>query len=355
MKRGYFCPSFLLLASLLMTLPGSARGQGLDSVFDTSARESRMRSVTWDYQPGQAARRLAAGQARTDVPYQPQYQALVNPPIPVQTIKPIPGTTHTYVPVPDPPPEPRSGPADPTSGLRNVTGIELGGQLSRYNYQEPDLEVKNYGYKFGVNALLTGGLYDGWFVRGDLRFAAGDVDYEGSGEQGDQPDYLFELRALGGKDFLFGRFAVAPFTGIGYRYLKNDARGYSSIGSSGYRRESQYLYVPLGFQPRMRLNNGAHLALSVEYDFFVKGWQYSKLTDVYDGYPNMLNQQDNGYGIRGELMYMMSRWSFGPFFNYWNVGTSNYKCGFGSEYVICGVEPMNQTVEWGAQFRYKLY
>ena len=356
MNRGAFCLSSLVLAFVLAVPTGSASAQELDNVFDSSSRDARMRSITWDYQPGQAARRTAPARVASSAAYQGQYQAAQpQAVVPTQTIKAVPGTTHTTISVPEAPAE-KIAPKDPTAGLRNLTGVEVGGQFSHYDYREPGPDNKWYGYKFGVNSLLTKSFYDGWFVRGDLRFAAGDTDYDGTGTSLDEPSYLFEIRALGGKDFLFGRFSVAPFTGIGFRYLKSDGRGVTtSAGSSGYRRESEYLYVPLGIQPRMRLDNGDHLALSIEYDFFAKGWVNSLLHDIDDGYPDILNQQDNGYGIRGELMYLMNKWSFGPFFNYWNIGSSNYKCGFGTTDVYCGSEPYNQTVEWGAQFRYKFY
>ncbi len=359
MERGDFC-LFSLFSALILAVSGlPVSAQDLD-IFGSPERESRMRSVRWDYQPGQPRRSAAPTVKATNYgAYQTQTQAVQSPaPLPAQAIAPVPGTTRAIIATPEKAPEPTSAPSDPTLNLRNLTGIEIGGQFSHYNYQERKVDVQNNGYKFGAQALLTGSVKEGWFVKGDLRFAAGEVKYEGTGTAYDS-DYLFELRALGGKDLLFGRFAVAPYTGIGYRNLINDSRGTTSWGASGYRRDSQYLYIPFGVQPRMRLNNGAHLALSLEYDYLLHGWQQSKLSDADEGYPDILNHQNDGYGLRGELMYLMNKWSFGPFFNYWNIDTSKTKCAIGpawdEEHSGCWYEPNNQTLEWGVQIRYRIY
>ncbi|MGL1161882.1 hypothetical protein ACSTKX_24865, partial [Vibrio parahaemolyticus] len=57
----------------------------------------------------------------------------------------------------------------------------------------------------------------------------------------------------------------------------------------------------------------------------------------------------HGYGMRGNMMFEWSKWSMGPFFNYWNIDQSQLAC---NNY-LCGVEPHNQTIEYGFQGRYR--
>ena len=238
--------------------------------------------------------------------------------------------------------------------LRTKTGIEIGAQFSTYHYQEPDLNVKLDALKYGINPILTASLYGNWFVKADGRFAMGSADYEGSGTSKDHADYISEIRAVAGYDFMFGGFALSPYAGLGYRYLYNDLRGFSSTGASGYRRNSHYLYMPVGVNPRFRVGDTDQIAMTFEYDQLLTGRQFSQLSDV-SGYPDLDNDQNAGFGLRGEVMYQWPRWSFGPFFNYWNINQSETVCATGGVGTICGVEPHNQTYEFGVQLRYRVF
>ncbi len=232
------------------------------------------------------------------------------------------------------------------------TGFDLGLQFSNYHYQEPSLAMKNDGLKYGAAARGTLVLGWGFFLQADGRFAYGPVDYEGSGTAKDKDDYFWDGRVMGGKDFILDRsVSVTPFGGIGYRFLFDDLRGTTSTGRVGYRRESQYLYAPMGLNPRLRLDSESRLSLSAEYDYLIAGTQTSYLTDVNAGYGDIVNQQNGGYGARGSLMYETSSWGLGPFFNYWNINQSTTNCGI----TRCGFEPHNQTMEYGLQLRYRLF
>ncbi len=243
--------------------------------------------------------------------------------------------------------------------LSTLTGIELGGEVSGYRYQEHlDAGVDfmhETGTKVGLIGTATKALHSGFFGTIDARVAYSTNDYSSpvSGTQSNIPDYLGEIRLLGGKDFVENRFALSPYTGIGYRTLFNDSRGFTSNFSSGYRRDSQYLYLPAGLTSRFRATGTSRISANLEYDYLLEGWQESKLGDSLSGLPTLKNDQHRGYGLRGSVAYEWSHWGVGPFFDYWNINQSNIICGVGSVYGVCGAEPHNQTIEYGLQARYR--
>ncbi len=243
---------------------------------------------------------------------------------------------------------------DPSLEPRTKTSIDAGFQFSRYRYEEPSVDVTNKALKYGFTGSATGVIMRDIFARVDGRFAFGDADYKGSGEKDGNTDRIYEVRAMLGMDVPFGRFVVSPYLGLGYRNLYNDLRGVTSTGAVGYRRESQYLYVPVGVQPRYQIDRNSTLSLNIEIDPLLQGWQFSQLSDAGLGDPDVHNKQDSGYGLRGELMYGYGRFSIGPFFNYWNIEDSNFaKCD--PVTFTCFVEPKNETLEFGIQARVRLY
>ena len=247
------------------------------------------------------------------------------------------------------------GPTDGHLPVGTLSGIDVGAQLSQYDYSEHVLPnttfVTQDGLKYGGGATATQAFRGRGFVSLDTRFGYGENDYKGSGTQNNLPDYLAEGRILGGKDFFFkgdGMQPVdfSPFVGIGFRYLYNDARGTTSIGSLGYRRYSHYLYIPLGVTNRIRVTDNSRISTTLEYDRLIFGWQESDLADTgIKGYQNVTNDQYSGYGLRGSVRYEYGRWSTGPYFNYWDISksTSNVQTN----------EPRNQTLEYGVEARYR--
>lgn len=258
-----------------------------------------------------------------------------------------------------PAPQPVAAVPPAKDPLKITTGFEVGGQLSYYHYQERnlgfiggnDINIREDGLKYGLTGVLTGSLYGDWFAKLDTRFAMGDLTYEGFLQNGrpiniyEIPNYITEVRGFIGHDFTFGDFAISPMVGIGYRYLFDNAHDSSS--ASGYGRTSQYLFFPVAVNPRIRLSNDDVVSLHFEYDHLLIGYQTSYLSDISPGFGDFRNTQDSGFGLRGELNYKTNRWSFGPFFNYWNINDSEIKDGL--------LEPHNQTLEMGVQFRYKLW
>ncbi len=222
---------------------------------------------------------------------------------------------------------------------------EVGWQASRYRYDEPELM-----HLAGFRAGLVGAYhldFDRVFHRFELRGSYGQLRYEGSGVQEGVPDYLVEARWLIGER-LEGESSLAPYAGLGYRYLFNDSRGLTTTGAAGYRRYSNYLYAPLGVSWRTPVRGDWVLAPTIEWDFFLRGWQISKLSDTGLGYSDVTNTQTSGYGYRLAAMFENGTWSWGPWVNYWNIKDSDVQPIAPGQ---VGWEPANHTLEFGVEIR----
>jgi hypothetical protein len=218
------------------------------------------------------------------------------------------------------------------------------------------------GDKFGIGHMGALALSGDWFIKDDVRFVNGVVDYVGSGYQAGAPDWYAEASGVIGRDIQFGGAVFAPYVGIGYRHLFNDLRGYSSDGSLGYRRESNYLYVPIGVTHRYRLQGSAVWATTFEFDKLLRGKQLSRLSDLvghggYSDAPDISNVQSGGFGFRAEMMYEMGDLAFGPFVNIWRIDKSDSVVrSITQNSVSTGysfTEPQNRTTEFGMRMKFK--
>ncbi len=244
--------------------------------------------------------------------------------------------------------------AEPTS-LYTRSGGDIGASISSYQYEEPGL-MSLKGNKFGLDLHAAQALQEQQFMRGEFRFAFGDVDYNsnGTGSATGDTDWYIEARGLFGKDWALNDAVLAPYIGIGYRYLFNDGRGITSTGNWGYRRESSYLYLPIGITHRMALDGRARLVSTLEYDHLLSGRQISRLSDGSVGYGDVTNNQSSGHGIKWSILYEQDNWAIGPYAHYWNIGQSDisyvYRYGVPVGY---GVEPKNNTTEFGLKISQK--
>ena len=236
------------------------------------------------------------------------------------------------------------------SPLQTQTGNNISLSLSSYQYHEPGF-MSLKGSKIGLDMLSTKVWQSGQFIRGDLRYAFGTVDYNsnGTGSATGEPDWYIEARGLVGKDWMVKGMMLSPYTGVGYRYLFNDARGMSSTGAWGYRRESNYFYLPIGLIDRIRLNDQSRLEIKLEYDYLLAGKQISSLADTGLRYSNATNNQSSGYGGKLSIMYEKSKWAIGPYAYYWNIGESDItpEIRYGNPTGRGLLEPKNNTVEFG--------
>jgi hypothetical protein len=245
----------------------------------------------------------------------------------------------------------------PSNSLLTRPGWEVGGQISHYHYEEPasagfggmNLKGERAGivgaYTF-TRANRVYGRIDGRVSYGSLKYTSGST-----GSMDDVPDWIAEVRAVVGRDYLAGEgVALSPFIGLGYRYLYDDLTGYSSTGAVGYRRYSQYLYIPVGLTARFRAGERWMLAPTIEYDVFLGGRQRSQLSDTGLGFNDVTNDQDHGYGYRASFMVENGRWAFGPWLQYWKIKDSDVVPIGGG---FLGMEPENWTREYGGELRYR--
>ena len=236
--------------------------------------------------------------------------------------------------------------------LATRPGWEVGGQLSHYNYQEPNFAELN-GNRLGVVATWTA-VDRVAFAKLDFRASYASLTYTGSGTKSGVPDLILETRALVGFDWIWERASLSPYAGWGYRYLYDDLRGYSSSNAQGYRRYSNYIYVPVGITMRWALSGGWVLVPTLEADIFMYGKQNTMLSDIGPGFNDVSNHQDTGRGHRVSLMIENNNWSFGLWNQYWHIDDSDCV----PPIVLAGVcqgakEPENYTREYGLELRYR--
>lgn len=249
--------------------------------------------------------------------------------------------------------------AEDNISLKTTDGYEVGAQLSRYLYEEEmdgHFLMHTKGNRYGLSGSVTKTLGNDWYINGDLRYSYSHVDYKGGNGKGPLtfggiPDKLWEVRATAGKDFDMNGYLLSPYLGLGYRNLVNELQ---ESGQGGYRRESQYWYLPLGITHRFQVNSESRVSTSFEYDYFIRGQQQSDLSDVNPGYNNPENDQRHGYGLRATVAYERASWSVGLFYDYWKIADSNLTdWTYHGIPFSQGLEPKNTTDEYGVQVKYR--
>ena len=232
-------------------------------------------------------------------------------------------------------------------GLGTQPGEEVGVSVSSYKYAEPgvmDLKATKLGIDYTVTQTFPGtwpNRGDTSFFTGELRLATGDARYSNvSGETGQGlTDWYWEARALVGVDIEMEGYVLAPYVGLGYRYLYNDLRNLTV--STGYRRESRYISLPMGVTVRTRADAQSQLLTTFEYVHLLSGTQDVRLSDA--GLQDVSLSQRSGSGLRLKVIRQYPTWSIGPTLTYWRVGASNSVAGW--------VEPKNNTVELGVSIK----
>ncbi len=250
----------------------------------------------------------------------------------------------------------------PALGTRlQRVAMDIGLEVYSFKYEESGI-MEEEGVFYGVRFGYT---FRGWLpvspkkspsdggamFRAECRFAFGQVDYEGE-TWGGSPltidnidDFVFEGRLLLGGDMLRGDTLNTLYAGIGYRYLNDD----TSFYPGGYERESNYLYVPLGYQFDSSHKVGWSFGFGAEFDIFIVGMQRSHLSDIDPAYSDADNRQNSGYGYRASVRFQHKSedaiFTIEPFFRYWDIDDSEVEYFWWGS----GVEPANETTEIGVQ------
>ena len=237
----------------------------------------------------------------------------------------------------------------------------VGPELSYFAYEEPHF-AEERGFLAGIAGSFA--YHDNFMLRADGRFSFGSVYYTSpvSGTSNNIPDYIWEFRGVGGYDLSLSSGSVlTPYLVIGYRYLNDDSSGkVTSLGASGYERESNYYYSPLGVMFTTNSTGGWSTETALEYDMFWHGKQISHLSDVDPTSQDVENEQNRGYGLRGSIAFKtqvnMVKYSIEPFIRYWNIRDSKIAYFFDASAALCGsqvcvgLEPANHSTEYGINF-----
>jgi len=232
---------------------------------------------------------------------------------------------------------------------------EVGAILSKFTYEEPGI-MKEEGFFYGIEGSYTFRNQKDLMIKAEGRYSYGKVDYEstGTGTMDGIDDYIFEIKGLVGNDFpVSGKSTITPYIGLSYRYLNDDSSGkLSSTEASGYERESNYYYIPIGMEIVTELESGWIFGIILEYDYFWKGKQISHLSDVDPGFNDIENDQNDGYGFRGSLIFLWkdehNEYIIEPFIRYWDINESEWALitYYGVPYAY-GYEPANESTEIG--------
>jgi len=240
--------------------------------------------------------------------------------------------------------------------------IDFGTEVSYIKYEEPSI-MEEKGAMFGVFGAYTYRESNVPYVlKADAKFSYGQVDYESvnTGTVDNIDDFLVEVRMAVGKDYVVGgNSRVTPYFGFGYRYLNDQLGGHlSTTGHSGYDRESNYYYLPLGVDLQNTLSSDWTLEWNAEFDIFLTGRQKSHLEDVHPSLNTITNTQNSGYGVRGSVKLIKELENttlfIEPFIRYWNIDDSNVAVITTAGTPIGGgLEPENTSFEAGGKIGFR--
>lgn len=231
----------------------------------------------------------------------------------------------------------------------HCTEWQLSPLVGYYQYEEPNL-MKVKGPLLGVEGtVFHANSTVALLSQVKIAYNFGSYSSNGSGSISNFPSYYINLSQSIGHRFAFpaNLFAITPYIGLGYRYLENDSSDkISTLGFSGYMRQSNYFYIPFGIWMDYRPANWI-MQSKVEFDWMFYGSQYSGV----DG--GVRNTQRNGYGFNanfliGQPISETSTLLMGPYFEYWNIPDSNIVAGNIGRWM----EPKNSTIEAGLMMTY---
>lgn len=231
--------------------------------------------------------------------------------------------------------------------------LEAGFQLSQITYKEPGI-MKESGFMYGLfvsysNRKEFTAKFDGLMAFGQMKYVGSLSDGTSLTVSGIK-DTMIELRAVfGPAEPMSDTLAVIPYIGFGFRYLYDGLNN----SPSGYGRESNYLYLPIGIESPSPTRTGWTVGFTLEFDLFLQGMQVSHLSDADPGYNDIENEQSNGYGLRGSVRFIKAGRNdiiIEPFVRYWKIGESEKEIltYYGSPIGMVW-EPANNSTEIGVR------
>ncbi len=223
-------------------------------------------------------------------------------------------------------------------------------EVSWFHYAERG-DITEEGALYGVAASYTRyypAVFEDRILKLEGGFAAGQVDYDGSLMDGTpytiegNDDYLVNARLLWGPLWHTATWANYFHYGLGYRYLQDD----STQDDHGYRRHSNYLYLPLGLKAYRPLGGNWYLELGGELDVLIVGLQVSEIPESPTDPSSATNWQFPGFGGRASVQARYKTDSMdvaiAPFVQYWWVDDSRPSVS------RMWYEPRNWSIQIGA-------
>lgn len=254
--------------------------------------------------------------------------------------------------------------ADSDTKVPDTHQFQIGIEGQHYVYKEPSVKINFKSFMAGMNVRYAY-VPNTYALYLESRCLYGKAKYDGffsSGtpyKQSNIPSWISETRLLVSAKFPKGNLTYEPMAGIGYRY-KSD-----HTSDPGYKRISQYWYVPIMYALHYDASNDWSISARLEYDIFLKGIQIShgtlKAKNIYRQHtgsdlPPVTHKQKSGYGLKAEVLAYTSindhSVSFGPYFHYWNINSSTECKNHEWPYFIASYEPKNNTVEAGLKLSY---
>ena len=231
---------------------------------------------------------------------------------------------------------------------RKKTSFEFGAESFHYDFDSKDGNSR-YGNLFGVFGAVTYRLgpeedlarsNNITMVKVDTHLAQ-DIDA-----------FMFDGRGLAGFDFITANNTrFTPYTGIGYRYLRDkDAgdteaieeiyspSGFYTNGAKAVKEEFKYLYIPIGFELNRPILSRWAVQLNCEFDVILEGRSTRRYNDLGpliisgdDGsshIPDAMEfNHDKGYGWRASVKFLRSAEEVDiyiePFIRFWKLEDSD--------------------------------
>lgn len=231
--------------------------------------------------------------------------------------------------------------------------IDFGFLFYKFDYEEeltPPLKSTEEAWLPGFYVGYTYQPENSVYFSISAEYTSADTDYDGS-TQGGAP-----VKDTTGNEFRRSQFEIgytfkedAPitttlYTGYGYRYWERKLGG-----SSPYREEYSWHYIPVGAKVNFLIDNKWSVGVNVAVNFMFGGKIKIHMSDINPGYSNPRLDLGSKTGWRAELPVrynLASSWTLtaGPWYEYSAIGRSN------SEIYTPGwtvTEPASETHQYG--------
>ncbi len=228
------------------------------------------------------------------------------------------------------------------------------------HYQETSVDLSEHTRYGSLTADYIHSA-NGYFTAVQARGSYGRDNYKSSsGIINDIPQYEGELRLITGISIpipeIGGVKAIVPFIGLGGRFFYDNSKNQvTNTGFYGYDRRIAQFYIPLGAKWEFT-HSGITFWPTAEFDPLFYGYVNSRFRNFDPASKNLVNKQNSGFGVRGELMAGQKlegySWQIGPFFRYWKVKDSNLDFNnSGNGNAGYYLEPENKRLQAGAALR----